>query len=137
MTESRPHAAGTSGGRRYARAIAEVGILPNSQFNSPGKIRPDGTVLLTGTVALDEPGKDPEIRFLIIQNDLVVEGRGRGDSGSGSWSGRSDAECERLEEGPALAIGLGLVSRDATPGVGFQTVTWSAQIELKRRGDDE
>lgn len=111
--------------------------MPNSQFNSPGKIRPDGTVQLTGTVALDEPGKVPEIRFLIVQNDLVVEGRGRADSGGGSWSGRSDAECEQLQEGPALAIGLGLVSRDEKPGVGFQTVTWSAQIELKRRGGDD
>jgi hypothetical protein len=110
--------------------------MPASQFNSPGKIRPDGTVHLTGTVALAEPGKEPDIRFLIIQNDLVVEGRGRGESGSDSWSGRSDAECGQLEEGPALAIGLGLVSRDATPGVGFQTVTWSAQIELERRGGD-
>ena len=112
--------------------------MPNSQFNSPGEIRPDGTVHLTGTVALDEPGKDPEIRFLIVQNDLVVEGRGRGDGTSGSWSGRSEAERERLEEGPALAIGLGLISRDAKPGVGFRTVTWSAQIELeRRRGDDD
>jgi hypothetical protein len=116
---------------------AEVRIVPNSQFNSPGKIRPDGTVHLTGTIGLAEPGKEAEIRFLIVQNDLIVEGRGRGESGGDSWSGRSDAECEQLQEGPAMAIGLGLLSRDSKPGVGFQTVTWSAQIELERRGEND
>jgi hypothetical protein len=106
--------------------------MPLSQFNSPGKIRPDGTVELSGTVNLIEPGKVPEIRFLIVQDDLVAEGRGEGESDGESWSGTTVAECEQLQEGPAMAIGLGLVSRDAKPGVGFQTVTWSAQIELQR-----
>jgi hypothetical protein len=106
--------------------------MPNSQFNSPGRIRSDGTVELSGTVNLSEPGKAPEIRFLIVQDDLVVEGRGSGESGGENWSGTTVAECEQLQEGPAMAIGLGLVSRDAKPGVGFQTVTWSAQIQLER-----
>jgi hypothetical protein len=111
--------------------------MPASQFDSPGKIRPDGTVHLTGTIGLAEPGKEAEIRFLIVQDDVIVEGRGRGESGGDSWSGRSDAECEQLQEGPAMAIGLGLLSRDSKPGVGFQTVTWSAQIELEHRGEDD
>jgi hypothetical protein len=110
--------------------------MPASQFDSPGTIWPNGRVHLTGTVGLAEPGKDVEIRFLIVQDDLVVEGRGRGESGSESWSGRTEEDCDQLQEGPALAIGLGLVSRDSKPGVGFQTVTWSAQIELQRGGDD-
>lgn len=129
--------AGRSAGRRRGAGGGRGGPAARSlraPVNSPGKIRPDGTVLLTGTAGLAEPGKEAEIRFLIVQKDLVVEGRGRAESGSESWSGRSDAKDRQLEEGPAPAIGLGLVSRDSKPGVGFQTVTWSAQIELQRGG---
>lgn len=108
--------------------------MPASQFDSPGTIRPNGRVHLTGTVNLDEPGKDVEVRFLIVQGDLVVEGRGRGEGGGPRWSGRTEEDSGQLQEGSALAIGLGLVSRDSKPGVGFQTVTWSAQIELERGG---
>jgi hypothetical protein len=111
--------------------------MPLSQFNSPGTIRPNGRVHLTGTGGLAEPGKEVEIRFLIVQDDLVVEGRGRGEAGAETWSGRTEQDAQQVKEGPALAIGLGVVSRDSKPGVGFQTVTWSAQIELERRGGDD
>jgi hypothetical protein len=106
--------------------------MPNSQFNSPGTLRPNGTIELTGTV--DLPGDDAvEIRFLIAQGDVIVAGKGQG-LGGGGWSGKTDHGQDRLQEGQALAIGLGLVARAAKPGTGFQTVTWSAQIELERQG---
>jgi hypothetical protein len=109
--------------------------MPMSQFNSPGTLRPDGTVQLTGTV--DLPGDDAvEIRFLIVQGDLIVAGKGQGQGGGG-WSGGTDHGQDELQEGQVLAIGLGLVARAAKPGTGFQTVTWSAQIELERRAGDD
>lgn len=106
--------------------------MPNSQFNSPMTVLADGTVRAIGTVSLTGRTQDVEIRFLIVQNDVVVEGRGQG-LGGGGWSGETDPGQERLEAGPALAIGLALLARKE-PGIGFETASWSAQIELERQG---
>jgi hypothetical protein len=110
--------------------------MPFSQFNSPATLRADGTVQVTGPFTVAEPVQDVEFRFMIVQNDVVVEGRGRGRGGSGGWSGETDRGQGRLEEGPALAIGLALLARKR-PGRGYETFTWSGQIELKRQGRND
>jgi hypothetical protein len=106
--------------------------MPNSQFNSPARLRADGTVQVTGTVRATEPAEDVEFRFLIVQNDVVVDGTGQG-RGGGGWSGTTHPDQEELHPGPVLAIGLALLpNKQRGRGLGFETFTWSEQIELKR-----
>jgi hypothetical protein len=107
--------------------------MPHSQFDSPAILRPDGSVQVTGSFTVTPPVQDVEFRFMIVQNDEVAEGTGRGQGNSGRWSGETDRGQGRLEEGSALAIGLALLAR-TEPGRGYETLTWSGQIELKRQG---
>jgi hypothetical protein len=107
--------------------------MPHSQFDSPATLRGDGTVQVTGSFTLAEPVQDVEFRFMIVQNDEVAEGTGRGQGNSGRWAGQTGHGQQQLEEGTALAIGLALIAR-TEPGRGYETFTWSGQIELKRQG---
>jgi hypothetical protein len=107
--------------------------MPNSQFKSPATLRADGTIQVTGTLAVAEPAGDVEFRFMIVQNDVVVEGRGTGRGAGGSWSGTTTPGQAQLDAGPALAVGLAFLSRkEPGRGLGYETLTWSEQIELER-----
>lgn len=94
-----------------------------------------GLVGLGDSVAVDGSlqGVDPatalsdvEFRFLIVQGDVVVQGKGRGSVGF--WSGTAPAGQGDLEEGNALAIGLAYLSRRNPAG--YEIFSWSNQIRL-------
>jgi hypothetical protein len=104
--------------------------MPVSQFNSPATLDADGIVHLNGRIEGAGSVSNVEIRFMVIQNNVVVEGKGVG-RGSG-WSGTTDRGGERLQAGPALAIGLAVLAWTEGPR-GYETFTWSAQIELKQQ----
>jgi hypothetical protein len=107
--------------------------MPASQFDNPAKLRPDGVVLVTGTFSVPNPDQEVESRFLIVQNEVAAEGKGSG--GGGTWAGKTDQGMAEFEAGQALAIGLAFHARKE-PGRGFETLTWSAQIELEGSGRD-
>jgi hypothetical protein len=102
--------------------------MPASQFNSPATLLPDGTVAVDGNLSIDPDGliSDVEFRFLIVQGDVVVPGRGRGSNGF--WSGKTDAGLVGLEEGDALAIGLAVAGR--RDPAGYETFSWADRIRL-------
>jgi hypothetical protein len=105
--------------------------MPNSQFDKSATLGADGSVHVTGKVAGVEQAQDVDFRFMIVQGDAVVEGRGRRVDGSAGWSGDTDPGQARLAAGPALAIGLAALARsDPAGGLGYETFTWSEQIEL-------
>ena len=102
--------------------------MANSQFNSPATLLADGSVAVEGGLEVDVTAalSDVEFRFLLVQGDVVVQGRGRGTAGF--WSGTTLAGQPPLQEGDALAIGLAFVGRH-TPA-GYEIFSWSDQIRL-------
>jgi hypothetical protein len=103
--------------------------MPNSQFNQQAALQADGTVRVTGTVTVAEPPEDLEFRFMLVQDDVVVTGTGNA-MGEG-WMGTSVPGQQQLNPGPALAIGLVVLARkESGGGLGYETFTWSQQIEL-------
>ena len=102
--------------------------MANSQFNSPATLLADGSVAVDGSLDVDSAAalSDVEFRFLIVQGDVVVQGKGRGSAGF--WSGTAPAGQRVLEEGNALAIGLLFVGRRSP--VGYETFSWADQIRL-------
>jgi hypothetical protein len=102
--------------------------MPASQFNSPATLVADGSVGVDGSLEADTTAilSDVEFRFLIVQGDVVVQGKGRGTSGF--WSGTAPAGQGTLQEGNALAIGLAFVGRRTPPG--FEIFSWSDSIRL-------
>ena len=102
--------------------------MPASQFNSPATLLEDGSVAVDGNLDVDPATalSDVEFRFLIVQGDVVVQGKGRGSAGF--WSGTAPAGQGDLEEGNALAIGLAFVGRRAPAG--YETFSWADQIRL-------
>jgi len=103
--------------------------MPNSQFNNQATLQDDGTVHVTGTVTVAEPAEAIEFRFMLVQNDVVVTGTGQA-MGDG-WMGTTAPGQGQLGAGPALAIGLAVLARTAPGGgLGYETFTWSDQIEL-------
>jgi hypothetical protein len=107
--------------------------MPNSQFNSPATLRADGTIEVNGPLEVDPPARneDVEVRFMLVQDDAVVEGTGRGQ-GSG-WVGSTVPGTSSLEAGPVQAVGLFFHARTA-PDPGYETFTWSDSIALERGG---
>jgi hypothetical protein len=103
-------------------------MMANSQFNSPATLLADGSVAVDGSLDVDPATalSDVEFRFLIVQGDVVVQGKGRGSAGF--WSGTAPAGQGVLEEGNALAIGLLFVGRRSQ--VGYETFSWADQIRL-------
>jgi hypothetical protein len=103
--------------------------MANSQFNSPATLVGDGTVAVEGGLGIDPEGllsPEVEFRFLLVQGDLVVQGRGQGTAGG--WRGKTLEGQPSLEEGDALAIGLAVATRQEPPG--YETFTWVDQIRL-------
>ena len=102
--------------------------MANSQFNSPATLLTDGSVAMDGSLEVDPAAalSDVEFRFLIVQGDVVVQGKGRGSAGF--WSGTAPAGQGVLKEGNALAIGLLFVGRRSP--VGYETFSWADQIRL-------
>jgi hypothetical protein len=102
--------------------------MANSQFNSPATLVSDGTVAVDGNLEVDPAGllSDVEFRFLLVQGDVVVQGRGQGTAGF--WSGKTLAGQPPLQEGDALAIGLAFVGR--RDPAGYETFTWADRIRL-------
>lgn len=103
--------------------------MANSQFNSPATLLSDGSVAVDGSLQGVDPAtalSDVEFRFLIVQGDVVVQGKGRGSAGF--WSGTAPAGQGDLEEGNALAIGLAYLSRRNPAG--YEIFSWSDQIRL-------
>ena len=99
-----------------------------SQFNSPATLLPDGSVTVEGSLDNDPAAmlSDVEFRFLLVQGDVVVQGRGRGSAGV--WTGTAPAGQGPLSEGNAVAIGLAFVARRTPPG--FELFSWSDLIRL-------
>ena len=99
-----------------------------SQFNSPATLLEDGSVSVEGSLENDPAAalSDVEFRFLLVQGDVVVQGKGRGSAGI--WTGTAPAGQGPLEEGNALAIGLAFVAKREPPG--FEIFSWSDQIRL-------
>ena len=102
--------------------------MANSQFNSPATLLADGSVAVEGGLEVDVTAalSDVEFRFLLVQGDVVVQGKGRGSAGF--WSGTAPAGQGDLEEGNALAIGLAYLSRRNPAG--YETFSWADQIRL-------
>jgi hypothetical protein len=104
--------------------------MPASQFSSPARREPDGRIRVSGgqEVTPEASASEVEYRFLLVQGDTVVKGTGKGE-GSG-WQGQTDQPQSSLQPGPVLAIGLAIQARTNT-GPGYETLTWSEQIELE------
>jgi hypothetical protein len=104
--------------------------MPASQF-STARREPDGRIHVSGGQVVSPEASAPEVeyRFLLVQGDTVVKGTGKGE-GSG-WQGQTDQPQSSLEPGPVLAIGLAIQARTDTTGPGYETLTWSEQIELQ------
>ena len=102
--------------------------MANSQFNSPATLLADGSVAVEGGLEVDTAAalSDVEFRFLLVQGDVVAQGRGRGTAGF--WSGTTLAGQPPLREGNALAIGLAFVGRRNPAG--YEIFSWSDQIRL-------
>ena len=102
--------------------------MPASQFDSPATLEADGTVRVGGDVeASFATLSDVEFRFLLVQGEVVVQGSGRGSNDR--WAGTTDPGQAALQAGSVLAIGLAVVARQ-TPQPGYQTFSWSEQIDL-------
>jgi hypothetical protein len=73
--------------------------LAASQFNSPATLLPDGSVAVEGSLDNDPAAmlSDVEFRFLLVQGDVVVQGKGRGSAGI--WTGTAPAGQGTLSEG--------------------------------------
>jgi len=105
--------------------------MPNSQFDRRATLQSDGTVQVTGTLTVAEPIEDVEFRFMLVQDNVVVTGTGHGMGGG--WSGATAPGQGPLDTGPVLAIGLAVLARkEPGGGLGYETFTWSEQIELER-----
>jgi hypothetical protein len=103
--------------------------MPNSQFET-ASLRPDGSVHVTGRVGAVEAG-EATFRFMVVQDDVVVEGTGKQAGGQG-WSGDADPGQGQLHAGPVLAIGLAIVAKKVPGrGLGYETLTWADQLDLK------
>jgi hypothetical protein len=102
--------------------------MPASQFNSPATLLGDGSVAVEGSLDNDPTAmlSAVELRFLLVQGDVVVQGRGQGTAGI--WTGNTLLGEPPLQEGNALAIGLAFVPRRSPPG--FELFSWSDQIRL-------
>ena len=103
--------------------------MPASQFNSPATMVADGTVAVEGSLDVDTTvmlSTEVEFRFLLVQGDVVVQGRGRGTAGF--WSGKTLLDQPPLQEGDALAIGLAFVAR--RDPAGYETFSWADRIRL-------
>jgi hypothetical protein len=85
-----------------------------SQFNSPATLLPDGSVTVEGSLDNDPAAmlSDVEFRFLLVQGDVVVQGKGRGSAGI--WTGTAPAGQGTLSEGDAGGDRAG-VRRQANP----------------------
>jgi hypothetical protein len=102
--------------------------MANSQFSTATLVA-DGTVAVDGTLEIDPEGlltPEVEFRFLLVQGDVVVQGRGRGTNGF--WSGKTLLGQPTLQEGDALAIGLAFATRRDPPG--YESFTWADRIRL-------
>jgi hypothetical protein len=102
--------------------------MANSQFSTATLVA-DGTVGVDGTLEIDAEGllsPEVEFRFLLVQGDVVVQGRGRGQAGF--WSGKTLLGQPPLQEGDAVAIGLAFAVRRDSPG--YETFTWVDRIRL-------
>jgi hypothetical protein len=104
--------------------------MPNSQFHSQATMVADGTVEVEGSLDNNPAAmvSDVEFRFLLVQGDVVVQGRGRGSAGV--WNGKTLLGQPALQEGEAQAIGLAFVARREPPG--YETFTWTDQVHLVR-----
>jgi hypothetical protein len=99
-----------------------------SQFNT-ATLLTDGSVEVDGPLDVDlavTVSSEVEFRFLLVQGDVVVQGRGRGTAGF--WSGKTLLGEPPLKEGNALAIGLAFVGTRTPPG--YETFGWSENIRL-------
>jgi hypothetical protein len=103
--------------------------MPISQFESPAKLQPDGSIKVRGDLQVDPPAtaSDVDIRFMLVQGDVVVEGTGKGSSSG--WAGTTAAGQGSLKAGIVQAIGLGVVTRKG-PNPGYEPFTWSGEIDL-------
>jgi hypothetical protein len=102
--------------------------MANSQFSTATRVE-DGTIGVDGTLEIDTEGlltPEVEFRFLLVQGDVVVQGRGRGQNGF--WAGKTLLDQPPLEEGFVLAIGLAFATRRDPPG--YETFTWADRILL-------
>jgi hypothetical protein len=108
--------------------------MPASEFNSPAtlQVKADGTVsvTVTGPLTIDPAARGGEVdfRFLIVQGNVIVKGAGHGTDGG--WRGTATADPGSLQAAAAQAIGLAILVKEEPPG--FETFTWSEQIELER-----
>ena len=102
--------------------------MANSQFNSPATLLPDGSVAVEGSLEVDPAAMlgEVEFRFLLVQGDVVVRGRGQGTAGI--WQGTTLVGQPPLQEGNALAIGLAVLARSSPAG--YETFSWADQIRL-------
>jgi hypothetical protein len=105
-------------------------MMGHSQFDTPATLGADSTIEVQGPLTVDPPARweDVAFRFLIVQGSVVVEGKGQGVA-DGRWRGTATARPGSLDAAAALAIGLATVVNKETPG--FETFTWSEQINLK------
>ena len=99
-----------------------------SQFNT-ATLLTDGSVEVDGPLDVDlavTVSSEVEFRFLLVQGDVVVRGRGRGTAGI--WQGTTLVGQPPLQEGNALAIGLAVLARSSPAG--YETFSWADQIRL-------
>lgn len=99
-----------------------------SQFDSPATLKPDGTVTVSGGLADSLAAlPDVEVRFVLVQGDVVIQGSGRGSNDR--WEGAAPAGQGTLQAGSVMAVGLAF-GATLTPQPGFLTTPWSEQIDL-------
>jgi hypothetical protein len=102
--------------------------MANSQFSTATLVA-DGTIAVDGTLEVDPEGllsPEVEFRFLLVQGDVVVQGRGRGTNGF--WTGKTLLDQPPLQAGFVLALGLAFVAR--RDPAGYETFTWADRILL-------
>jgi hypothetical protein len=98
-----------------------------SQFDNRAFQLADGRTRVSGPQRFEFPVEVVEYRFLLIQGDVVVKGFGTGRDRT--WTGTTDPDQERLQEGPALGVGLAIVA-DTGNSPGFSTFSWSEQLQV-------
>lgn len=99
-----------------------------SQFDSPATLKPDGTVAVSGGLD-DSLAVLPavEVRFLLVQGDIVIQGSGQGSSDR--WEGVAPSGQGTLQAGSVVAVGLAFGAA-LTPQPGFLSTPWSEEIDL-------
>jgi hypothetical protein len=99
-----------------------------SQFDSPATLKPDGTVAVSGGLD-DSLAALPavEVRFLLVQGDIVIQGSGQGSNDR--WEGVAPSGQGTLQAGSVVAVGLAFGAA-LTPQPGFLSTPWSEQIDL-------